>query len=127
VLPAPRPSWVPATAVAALATVLVVSIVPWLRPGWTVRQSSSPSSSVAVSVPTRVSVPAAPRSHQAGGAAASRSGSGASSVAMMADSLFDHSEDVEFILDPVTVRRGHVHPARPHVAAVQGQQATITF
>ena len=36
--------------------------------------------------------------------------------AAVADSLFDHSEDVEFILDPVTLRRGRAHavaaPAR---------------
>jgi hypothetical protein len=44
------------------------------------------------------------------------------------DSVFDHSEDVEFILDPVTVHRGRAHPATklaPPIA--RGEQATITF
>jgi len=44
------------------------------------------------------------------------------------DSLFDHSADVEFVLDPVTVRRGQAHPAtRLAPPITSGDQATITF
>jgi len=44
------------------------------------------------------------------------------------DSLFDHSADVEFVLDPVTVRRGQAHPAtRLAPPITSGEQATITF
>jgi predicted anti-sigma-YlaC factor YlaD len=44
------------------------------------------------------------------------------------DSLFDHSADVEFVLDPVTVRRGQAHPATKLAPPItRGEQATITF
>jgi anti-sigma factor RsiW len=47
-------------------------------------------------------------------------------VAAVPDSLFDHHEDVEFVLDPMTLHRG-----RPAVVRApeppRTQQATITF
>lgn len=44
------------------------------------------------------------------------------------DSLFDHSADVEFVLDPVTVRRGQAHPSTKLAPPItRGEQATITF
>jgi hypothetical protein len=50
-------------------------------------------------------------------------------VAIIPDSLFDHSEDVEFILDPVTLHRGRpsVKHAAPRMPGVEGEQAIITF
>ena len=42
------------------------------------------------------------------------------------DSLFDHTEDVEFILDPVTLHRGRASVNRT-VGARQGEKAVITF
>ena len=43
------------------------------------------------------------------------------------DSLFDHSEDVEFVLDPDDVAAWTRHrDARPP-ATIQGEQAIITF
>ena len=62
----------------------------------------------------------------------SRASSGARSNAALApiasvpDSLFDHTEDVEFILDPMTLHRGRPAAVRAR-GPVQGQQATITF
>ena len=47
-------------------------------------------------------------------------------LAAVPDSMFDHSEDVEFILDPMTLHRGRPAVVRASGAA-QGQQATITF
>ena len=47
-------------------------------------------------------------------------------VAAVPDSLFDHREDVEFILDPVTLRRGRATVNRPS-GAVQAEQTVITF
>jgi hypothetical protein len=48
--------------------------------------------------------------------------------ATVADSLFDHSEDVEFILDPVTLRKGRAHTVvRVQPGPARGEQAVITF
>ena len=45
------------------------------------------------------------------------------------DDLFDHSEDVEFILDPVALRRGRAIPlpSTPAAGDVQVERAVITF
>jgi hypothetical protein len=43
------------------------------------------------------------------------------------DSLFDHSADVEFILDPVTLRKGRAHTVLRLNPSVQGEKAVITF
>ena len=45
----------------------------------------------------------------------------------VADSLFDHSEDVEFILDPVTLRKGRAHTVVRVQPQPRGEQAVITF
>jgi hypothetical protein len=42
------------------------------------------------------------------------------------DSLFDHSEDVEFILDPVTLHRGRASMTRTP-SGVRGEKAVISF
>jgi hypothetical protein len=41
------------------------------------------------------------------------------------DTLFDHTEDVEFILDPVKLQRGRATVTRP--PAAQGEKAAISF
>ena len=41
--------------------------------------------------------------------------------------VFDHSNDVEFVLDPVTVRKGRAHTALKINPSVQGEKAVITF
>ena len=43
------------------------------------------------------------------------------------DSLFDHSADVEFILDPVKLRKGRAQPVLRVNPNVQGEKAVITF
>jgi len=47
-------------------------------------------------------------------------------VAAVPDTFFDHSEDVEFILDPVKLHRGRATVTRPP-SAVQGEKAVISF
>jgi hypothetical protein len=42
------------------------------------------------------------------------------------DSVFNHGDDVEFILDPVTLRKGRPHTIRG-TDAPRGQRAMITF
>ena len=45
----------------------------------------------------------------------------------ISDTLFDHSEDVDFVLDPVTLHRGHAHTASRLPQGIRGEQAVITF
>ena len=129
---APGFPWVPVTATAALVAVAFTLISPWLLTRSTpiaLRQSTTQGS---VAQPelrrpgglsataTKTAVPGAR------GASLSGPGSGNDPLAAVPDSLFDHSEDVEFILDPMTLHRGR--PATVRVGgSVQGQQATITF
>jgi hypothetical protein len=47
--------------------------------------------------------------------------------ASVPDSVFNHGDDVEFILDPVTLRKGRAHTTIRGADAPRGQQATITF
>lgn len=58
-----------------------------------------------------------------------RRGAESAAAAVIPDSLFDHGEDVEFILDPVTLHRGRASVTRSgsRVSGVQGQQAFINF
>ncbi len=73
--------------------------------------------------PPLPSTAAAP--HAAGTQAKGARAEGA--VAVISDSLFDHSEDVDFVLDPVTLRQGRAHTASRLPRGVQGEQAVITF
>ena len=50
----------------------------------------------------------------------------AGAMALGADSLFDHNEDVEFILDPITLRRGRATMTR-QMARTEGKRAVISF
>ena len=117
-LPVATPRWAPALAAAA---VLLVGAVLAVQFGGrnAPRQVSEP---VAVNpVPATVTPALAP------GDAAILEPQLVSTDAFP-DSLFDHSADVEFVLDPVTVRRGQAHPAtRLAPPITRGEQATITF
>ena len=118
-LPVRRVAWVPATAVAALVALALVTLSPWspLTARHPAGQGDPAVSRVALAPSAAPQAPRVPE----------RRSQAATQLAAAADSLFDHSEDVEFILDPVTVRRGHVHPAAAKGAAVQGERAVITF
>jgi len=121
-LPQATPVWVPVTAAAVLLLVTATLLVPWLgtRGGSRAPQGPSPIAAVRPSgtvekvgggVPREaVAVPSAPM-------ASSR---------VPADSLFDHRADVEFILDPVTLRRGQATLSRQAPAA-QGDRAVVSF
>ena len=62
-------------------------------------------------------------------AATTRTRTAAPSEALAAipDSLFDHSEDVELVLDPVKLRRERGRGYTPVPTSVRGEQASITF
>jgi len=124
------PRWIPVTAAAAAAllAVLGATVLQWggmPRPG-----GRSPGSVVSETIRQPVLVGPAPvaRSADAARGTSSTAGMGDGAVAVVPDSIFDHSEDVEFILDPFTLRKGRAHTriSSPQDAP-RGQQATITF
>ena len=58
---------------------------------------------------------------------AGRRASGSALASAIPDSLFDHSADVDFVLDPVKMRRERGRGFTPVTNAVQGERASITF
>jgi Putative zinc-finger len=117
-LPVATPRWAPALAVAAV--VLVAAVVAIQFGGRNATQQ--------VTQPVAVNpVPATPTPDLAPGDAAILEPQLVAAEGF-SDSLFDHSSDVEFVLDPVTVRRGQAHPATKLAPPItRGDQATITF
>ena len=126
-LPVGRVAWVPITAAAALTVLVVATLSPWLRVATTrPHPALETTGPVATREPVRITgTPAVATERTTRTAARATTGNGA--VATVADSLFDHAEDVEFILDPGTVRRGHVRPVSPRATSVQGERAVISF
>ena len=116
------PPWVPATAAAAAALVVVAGLAPFLIRGFGPGDAASVRHAVQVTEPRLVSVTKPP-----GAAPAQPGRAGGSVAAAISDSLFDHSEDVDFVLDPVTLHRGRAHTASRLPRNVQGEQAVITF
>lgn len=118
--------WAPLAAAAAALVVVGMLLSPWIGPVSRVVESvqvvrndppaTESSSAEGITAPVAVTVPPSPASVQAGD----------EPLAAMSDSLFDHSEDIEFILDPVTVRRGRPSMTRSQLP-VQGEQAVISF
>lgn len=113
----PTPRWVPVTAAAALLVVVFALLLPTALPlldqhGSSLRASGPAQSEVAEPrlVATAVTDPAA-----------------AKPAVTLADSLFDHSEDVEFILDPVVLHRGRAQSPARLPAGMQGEQTVISF
>jgi hypothetical protein len=119
-LPSATPAWVPATATVALAAIAVTVVLQFALPLVANRGVMPPTASVPQPVLVRQAsapLPATPAS-----AVAVRP------ATAIPDSLFDHSEDVEFVLDPVTVRKGRAHPAsRLAPPSATSPQTVITF
>ena len=115
--------WIPVTAAAALLLVVATLISPWLgvKPGSLTNRDMG-RRVVRQAQLVRPGSTGTSGSHAAGAQSPSPMGP----VATVHDSLFNHSEDVEFVLDPVTLRRGRGTvtrvPPRP-----QGARAVITF
>jgi len=120
-VPGRSPRWVPITAAAALLAVLAGTAIQWAGLS-TAPEQRSTSQTAAIQQPTWVGpAPGTTASDRPG-----RSSMGPA-VATIPDSVFDHGEDVEFILDPVTLRKGRAHTAIHGSDSPRGQQATITF
>lgn len=123
--------WVPAAAAAALATLALAVALPWTGavPGWFAARHEAP---VNPRQPVLVERPAhlvgAPATGVPGEVVARRQPvASPGQLAAVSDSLFDHSEDVEFILDPVVLRKGRAHAVSRLSPEVQGEQAVISF
>ena len=116
-----RPRWVPITAAAALFLVAASTLLPTLAPMLIAHGSRVLAQrEVPVPEPRLVASNATLPGHAPGSIAANAS-------ATLADSLFDHSEDVEFILDPVVLHRGRAQAASRLPTGVQGEQTVISF
>jgi anti-sigma factor RsiW len=122
-LPVSKPQWVPIIAGAVGLVLITLTVAgPWLG---AVRQGDLVARSRTTAIRQPVLVPVPERT--AAGAPADRGGTNPAtmaSVAPLSDSLFDHSEDVEFVLDPVTLHRGRASLSR---GSTQGERAVITF
>lgn len=116
----PAPGWVPLAAAAALVLVAGVFAAPWVM-------RSQPGGPFTGSVPEPRLVAVSAPSGSAGQGAAPTPSASASSAVSISDTLFDHSEDVDFVLDPVTLRRGHAHTVSRLSHGIQAGQAVITF
>jgi hypothetical protein len=123
--------WMPIAAAAAAAAAIVVALVILPRTSWW-----NPGRGEPLHVASRPAVvlPNLKQPVRAGQPAVAvrlpeRRGMESGLTAVVPDSMFDHSEDVEFILDPVAIHRGRASVTRPNsrVTGVQGQQALITF
>jgi anti-sigma factor RsiW len=107
-----RPMWIQVTATAALVLVAAGAVLPWLgMPGV---QQMLAHREARVAEPRMVYATA-----QAPGQVRSE--------AALVDSVLNHSEDVEFILDPVVLHRGRAQMPSRLPKGVQGEQAVISF
>ena len=118
--------WIPITATAALLATAGGMVAQWsgivsLKPNARIEAPVVREPSlVAGSTPT---TPGSASPRTAGSAAR-----GDAALAALPDSLLDQGEDVEFILDAMTLRKGRAHPAsRLAPSPVRGEQAVITF
>jgi hypothetical protein len=131
-LPETGRPWVAITGAAAAAVLVLTVVAPWT--GWMTggvpdTRLAGPEAIESVPEPVAVARPV--------GTAPGARGLGPATealpelAALPADSLFDHSEDVEFILDPVALRRGRAHPLpadrRGADGGVQVERAVISF
>lgn len=115
-----RPAWVPVAAAAGLLVVgglllfpMLSSRTPVAPAGYANRTAPVPQARLVATVE-----PAAPQATSAPVAAARTT---------VSDEVFDHSEDVEFILDPVVLHRGRAQAVAHMPAGVQGEQTVISF
>ena len=117
--------WVPVTATAVLLAIVAAMVMQWSGMPLGPRHEGS----VALEQPVLI----APQPVKTDGAAPPPAAPDAAWMADaegVTDSLFDHSEDVEFILDPVTLRKGRAHTVvrvQPEPARGEQAQAVITF
>lgn len=133
VVPVKSRPWVPVTAALALAVIAGSLALPWLgarnearreTAGRVVLQREPVRLGPVAQLPGAASVQPAPAGGEPPAATGALVASDAGATAVP-DSLFDHTEDVEFILDPVKLQRGRATVSRPPTA--RGEKAVISF
>jgi anti-sigma factor RsiW len=107
VVPA-RPMWIQVTAASALLLVGLSALLPWL--GTPAVQQMFAHREMRVAEPRLVATAAQARPEAA-----------------LVDSVLNHADDVEFILDPVVLHRGRAQTPSRLPKGVQGEQAVISF
>jgi len=107
-----RPMWIQVTATAALVLVAAGALLPWL--GTPAVQQVLAHREARVAEPRIVY-------------ATAQTPGQVKSEAALVDSVLNHSEDVEFILDPVVLHRGRAQMPSRLPKGVQGEQAVISF
>ncbi|MBI5170405.1 MAG: zf-HC2 domain-containing protein [Candidatus Eisenbacteria bacterium] len=115
------PRWAPVAAAAAVL-LAVLALLPYVTrmPGSPLlaqRDAGVSAPRLVAAVPNAVPAPVTPET------AATAPATGTA----VAENLFDHSEDIDFVLDPVQVRRGRAVAVSNLPEGVQGEQAVITF
>jgi anti-sigma factor RsiW len=123
-VPTSRSRWIPITAIAALTAVLGGAALQWLGvPGMLRRTAPVAAVEPLVLEPVRIGAERA-----AGEIGLMADAEPLAGAAEIPDSLFDPSEDIEFILDAVTLRKGRAHTVTPPGSQpTRGAQAVITF
>ena len=125
--------WIPVTAAVAVLLLALPLVMPWVglapRPR---RETPAVPRLVGQTLPPRAgeAVPGQPvaareESHPSA-PPEKRELTASLAIPGVPDSLFDHSEDVEFILDPVTLHRGRASMSRAPAGA-RGEKAVISF
>ena len=110
------PGWVPMTAAAVAVLLVVTAVAPYL--------SRTP---VGLTLAGRgTAVPEARLVQTSASAPQTTRASGPVATAAV-DSLFDHTEDIDFVLEPVNVRDGRAQAASRLPGGIQGEQTVITF
>jgi hypothetical protein len=121
--------WVPVTATAVLLAIVAATVMQWsgmpLGPRHEGAVATLEQPVLIVPQPVKTEVPSPPKASTASTAPDAAWMAGAEGVS---DSLFDHSEDVDFVLDSVTLRKGRAHTVvRLQPEPTRGEQAVITF
>jgi anti-sigma factor RsiW len=129
-LPLGTPRWIPITATAALLTIAATMTLQWI--GVTPAFGPRGSAPVATATEPALLQPAGaervmPADDDRGTPRAAAVEPAAGPAGGVPDSLFDHSADIEFILDPVVMRKGRAHTVLKLNPSVQGEKAVITF
>jgi hypothetical protein len=121
--------WVPAAAAAAAAVLTVAGALLFLpHSPW--RAPNGPTPAGVAQVAQVTGGPAEPvLVHQTGAGPSAQPGPATGPGGDLSDNVFDHNEDVEFILDPVTLHRGRASVTRTgsRRKGVEGGQAIISF
>lgn len=122
------PAWIPVTAAVAAGLLIVFTMLPMLTQRDPAGQSAS--NPLPVHEP-RLVTPAGQQVAVATSPAPSPAtpvtgAAGHAPKVAAPESLFDHTEDMDFVLDPVQLRRGRAHTV--HLpSGVQGEQAVISY